>query len=99
MNKYCPIVSKTKLTCNSNVSVIVNGVQAFYISKYASKDTQEEDSGEYEPMTRYVEKHLLNTKFPDSNVSESMSRVIGACLAHNSKNVISATMAKFCNIH
>jgi hypothetical protein len=95
MNNYCPIVSETKLACNSNVSVIVNGVQAFYISKYASKDTQEEDTGEYEPMIRYVKERLLNTKFPDSNVSESMSRVIGACLAHNSKNVISATMAKF----
>ena len=95
MNNYCPIVSQTKLACNSNVSVLVNGVHAFYVTKYATKKTQEEDKSEYEPMIRYVEKRLLSSKFPDSNVSESMSRVIGACLAHNSKNVISATMAKF----
>jgi hypothetical protein len=95
INNYCPIVSEMKLACNSNISVIVNGVQAFYVTKYTSKCTQEEDSGEYEPMIRYVEKHLLSTKFPNNTTSESMSRVIGACLAHNSKNVISATMAKF----
>jgi hypothetical protein len=95
MNNYCPIVSQTKLACNSNVSVLVNGVQAFYVTKYATKKTQEDDKSEYEPMIRYVEKRLLSSKFPDSTVSESMSRVIGACLAHNSKNVISATMAKF----
>lgn len=95
MNNYCPIVSETKLACNSNISVIVNGVQAFYVTKYTSKCTQEDDSGEYEPMIRYVEKRLLSTKFPDNTTSESMSRIIGACLAHNSKNVISATLAKF----
>ncbi len=83
MNNYCPIVSQTKLACNSNVSVLVNGVHAFYVTKYASKKTQEDDKSEYEPVIRYVEKRLLSSKFPDSTLSESMSRVIGACLAHN----------------
>ena len=95
MNNYCPMVSETKLACNSNVSVIVNGVQAFYVTKYTSKNTQEQDSSEYENVIRYVEKRLLSSKFPDNTGSESMSRLIGACLAHNSKNVISATLAKY----
>ena len=94
MNTYCPVISESKIACNSNISLVTNGKFAFYITKYISKDTQKEDNGDYEAVMRYVVKRLTQEKF-DSPVSESMSRLIGTCLSYNSTNVISATMAKF----
>jgi hypothetical protein len=93
-NTYCPAISNSKAACNTNVSGIVNGVQAFYMCKYASKNTQKEDCSDYEFMNRYVTKRLSKTNF-ETPGSEALSRVVGACLAHNSRNVISATMAKY----
>lgn len=94
MNSYSPIISGSTIACNSNVQYIADGVQAFYITKYASKDTQKEDSNPYENVLKFVQKRLLTTKF-DSPRSECMSRILGASLAHGSHNIISATMAKY----
>ena len=94
MNNYCPLVSKTKIACNSNISIVTNGVQGFYCSKYTSKSTQEEDAKPYEKTIKYVQRRMLIQKFENTQ-SESMSRLTSASFAHNSKNVISSTLAKF----
>ena len=94
MNTYCPVISESKIACNSNISLITNGRFPFYVTKYVSKNTQKDDNGEYEPVMKYVLKRLTEQRF-ESDVSEGMSRLIGACHSHNSTNVISATMAKF----
>ena len=93
-NIYCPVISESKCCGNSNVSGVVSPSGAYYISKYVSKCTQEEDSSDYNLMARFTNSRLTLQKF-DNVDSEAISRVVGACLAHNSKNVISATMAKY----
>ena len=94
MNMYCPVISDSKISCNSNISLVTHGKFAFYVTKYVSKSTQNEDNGEYEPVIKFVVARLTNHKF-NSEISEGMSRLIGACLSYNSTNIISATMAKF----
>ena len=94
MNNYCPPISESKIHCNSNVAPIIGGVQAFYITKYSTKNNQKEEAQDYEPMAKFVQKRLAERKYQNDN-SEYLSRVIGASLAHNSRNVISATLAKF----
>ena len=92
-NTNCPVVSKS-LMCNSNVSVLISHTQAFYAVKYQSKKIQEDDTCDYSANIDFLHRRLLSKKF-DNNHSEALSRVLGASLVHNSKNVISATMAKF----
>ena len=94
MNMYCPVVSESLLACNSNVHFIINCCHCFYVTKYASKDTQEEDSSGYKPVAEHVQKRLILKKF-DEDTSECMSRLISASIVHSSKNVISATLAKY----
>ena len=94
MNNFCPPISESKIHCNSNVAPIIGGVQAFYITKYSTKNNQKEEAQDYEPMAQFVQKRLAERKYQNDS-SEHLSRVIGASLAHNSKNVISATLAKF----
>ena len=42
-NSYCPIISKSKIACNSNVSFISNEKVSLYVNKYVSKDTKKDD--------------------------------------------------------
>ena len=93
-NTYCPVISQSKCCGNSNVSGVVSPSGAYYISKYFSKCTQDEDCSDYNLMAKFTNSRLSLQKF-DNTDSEAISRVVGACLAHNSKNVISATMAKY----
>ena len=94
MNSYCPAVSNSNLACNSNVKVIANGIQAFYITKYSSKKTQKDDGSEYVPVANYIERRLIFRKFQNDN-SETLSRIIGASMANNKENIISATLANY----
>ena len=59
----------------------MNGVQAFYVTKYSSKDTQKEDTKDYAPAMTYLEERLSRKKFENPN-SEAVSRLIGASIAH-----------------
>ena len=86
MNTYSPVISDSYIACNTNVKFISNGVQAFYITKYSSKNTQKDDASEYEPIIKYVEGRLISLKF-DTDRSEALSRIIGASLAHNRRCV------------
>ena len=93
-NSHCPVISESKIACNSNVSFIVNDRIAFYVSKYVSKNTQKDDNIDYENMFRCMIRRLAEKKY-ESTSSESISRALCCALAHNSKNVISATLAKY----
>jgi hypothetical protein len=94
MNTYCPAVSNSKLACNSNVRWLCGGSEAFYTTKYTTKKTQAEDTESYEATLAYTKKRLLAQKF-EGQFSESLSRLLGAVIVHNSRNVISAPMAAY----
>ena len=68
-NSYCPIISKSKLACNSNVSLILNKKINFYVSKYISKDTQKDDKYNFKKLAvtnkvRTCSNVLQNAKRP-----------------------------------
>lgn len=46
-NVSCPAISHSKLTCNTNISLIMPGPIGQYAFKYTLKGTQEEDTEEY----------------------------------------------------
>ena len=92
-NQCCIAVSKSKLGSNSNSQLCLGGLKAMYITKYPTKDTQKEDEGEYENVLHYTKTRLADKRF-ENDCSEALSRAIGATLAHNSSNIISAWLAK-----
>ena len=92
-NTYCPVISQC-LMCNSNVSVVINGPHCFYVTKYAPKPTQEEDNNDYVYQADWIHRRLSCRRFEEDH-REALSRLLGASIVHNGKNVISATMAKF----
>jgi len=94
MNTYNPVVSESKLHCNSNVSVLLGGPIVPYVTKYSSKGTQEEDRYGMEAMNRYVTKRLTE-EVSNTSKGEALSRVIGAALASNSALIVAPPMAKF----
>lgn len=94
MNTFCPAVSKSKLACNSNVRFLFGGSDAFYATKYSTKDTQKEDTQSYDEVLNHTRKRMLK-QMHQSPFSESISRLIGATIVHNSRNVISAPMAAY----
>ena len=94
MNTFCPAVSQSKLACNSNVRFLFGGSDAFYATKYSTKDTQREDTESYDEVLNYTKKRMLK-HMHQSPFSESISRLIGATIVHNSRNIISAPMAAY----
>jgi hypothetical protein len=91
---YCRAISKSKLACNSNFRFLFGGSDAFYTTKYSTKDTQKEDTEGFDEVVALTRKRMIKQVF-ESPFSESMSRLIGATIVHNSKNVISAPMASY----
>ena len=95
-NQSCPIIGHSKLTCNTNLQMMVPGLVASYIVKYVMKDTQGDDKREYRAVLRKVEEILSRPdRRHDSNFSEAVSRLMCAALAHQSSNVLGATMASY----
>jgi hypothetical protein len=94
MNTFCPAVSKSKLACNSNIRFLFGGSDAFYATKYSTKDTQKEDTESYDEVLKHARRRMLK-QMHQSPFSESISRLIGATIVHNSRNVISAPMAAY----
>ena len=92
-NQSCIAVSMSKLGSNSNSQLCMSGLKAMYMTKYPTKDTQKEDEGEYDHVLHYTKTRLADKRF-ENDCSEALSRAIGATLAHNSSNIISAWLAK-----
>ena len=92
-NQACVAISLSKLGSNSNSQLCSGGLKAIYMTKYPTKDTQKEDESEYEKILHFCKRCLATRKF-EENCSEALSQAIGATLAHNSSNIVSAWLAK-----
>ena len=92
-NQASIAISQSKLGSNSNSQLCLNALKAMYITKYPTKNTQKEDQSEYENVVHYSSLRLADRRF-EHDCTEALSRAIGACIAHNASNVISAWLAK-----
>ena len=95
-NNCCPAISHSKLTCNTNIGVLMNGPSGVYCFKYNTKDTQEDDVEEYDALSAAMKKTLSRNESLDiSDTSTSVKRILSASFAHSNQNVISAPMASY----
>ena len=100
-NTCCPAVSLSKMTCNTNVSLLMPGPVGLYSFKYGLKPTQEDDTTRFENMRGTMEK--VFSKFVDgeqkSDCSVAVSRLLAASFAHQQTNVLGATMSSYLTRH
>ena len=61
-NVSCPAISQSKLTCNTNVAILMPGPISQYIFKYHLKGTQKDDTEEYTRIAEATRKSLSKTQ-------------------------------------
>ena len=95
-NDCCPAVSHSKLSCNTNISAVMTGPMGMYCFKYNTKDTQKDDTEEYERVAEAVRKSLTKHQNCDaSNTKIGVNRILSSSFAHAKTNVISAPLASY----
>jgi hypothetical protein len=57
-NVSCQTISHSKLTCNTNISMIMPGPIGQYAFKYTLKGTQEDDTEEYQHVAQATQRVL-----------------------------------------
>ena len=93
-NESCKAVSSSKLACNTNLSVVSPGPLAGYTFKYQLKDTQDDDTKEYERISEVTERTLEKRKH-DTDKPEALRRVLAASFAHQKKGIIGSALAAY----
>lgn len=94
-NVFCPAVSKSKLTCNSNVAFLFPGPAGEYCFNYSMKGTQNDDSEPYEKLKNSIGNILAGIKYADSNHMEAVRRLLATSFKHSSHNAIRPTLASY----
>ena len=95
-NQSCPYISHSKFQCNSNIQMLLPGILAAYVFKYTYKPTQDEDSAGYDRMINQVSRLVANMDHRQITIfSETICRLLGAAIAHQSSNVVGASMAAY----
>ena len=93
-NESCKAVTLSQLACNTNLSLIAPGPVAAYIFKYQLKDTQKDDTKDYERVSETTEKTLEQRKH-ECDRPEALRRVLAASFAHQKKGIIGSAMAAY----
>ena len=94
-NVSCPAISQSKLSCNSNIALLMPGPIGQYTFKYHIKKTQKDDTEEYERVKEATQKVLSRLKKDATEVSTSIQRVLAASFAHQKTNVVGGAMCAF----
>jgi PIF1-like helicase len=94
-NVCCPHISYSKLTCNTNISLLLPGPVAQYCVGYTMKNTQDDEIQEYELVRTASEKILSKVKVDDTSRRVAVRRLIGTSFAHQSNNIVGAAMASY----
>jgi hypothetical protein len=94
-NVYCPAISKSKLTCNTNVVFLFPGPSGEYCFNYSMKCTQFDDSEPYENIKNSIGKILAGIKYEDNNEYEAVRRLLATSFKHQSNNAIRPTLAAY----
>jgi hypothetical protein len=97
-NVWCPAITHSKISCNSNISLIPRGPNGEYTFHYAFKDTQKDDSSPYKDVAQALQR-VLNRGAAMANTTPNCSRAISTLLAASFANkpgdVLHGTMATF----
>ena len=109
-NVSCPAIGHSKMTCNTNVAAIMPGPIAPYTFKYHIKETQKDDTAEYERVGHSARKSMQKAQNLSNNGAEvidanqtlyqthrsaAMKRLLSASHAHNMTNILGSPMAAY----
>ena len=91
-NVSCNATSHSKFTCNSNVSLILDGPIGQCMHKCQQKANQDEESADYKEVEAQVKK-FNGERVHENDRSEASRLICRASFAHNKRNVISPCFA------
>ena len=94
-NTALPHISYSKLTCNTNISFLLPGPVAQYCVSYTMKNTQKDETQEYELVRSATEKVLSKVKDNDTSRSIAIRTLLRTSFAHQSNNIVGAPMAAY----
>ena len=86
-------VSESKLSCNTNLSLVTPGPLGQYQFKYQHKATQKDDTAAYREVETSIKG--LKGRTHEEDMAEATRLIRRAAFAHNSTNVIGGPMANF----
>lgn len=95
-NVCCPVISHSKFGCNTNISCIMDGPIAYYISKYAFKETDKDETQDYAEVEKIMKK-MAEGRVHQDDRAEALRIICRAVFAHNRVNIVSGAMAAFLN--
>ena len=96
-NICCTAISQSKLSCNSNIALIMDGPVGQYQHKYQQKANQDEESHDYKRIEDDVRK--LNGRVHEEDRPEALRIICRAAFAQNRNNVISPPFASYLTRH
>jgi hypothetical protein len=94
-NQSCKCISESKISGNSNCTMLMPGPVFCYTCKYPFKKNQAEEQQPYKKVVSTTKKMLLEGRKHEGNRSEAMRRILRATFQHNTENVVGAAMAAF----
>jgi len=94
-NVSCRAISHSKLACNTNVSIVMDGPTGQYSFKYNMKGTQKDDEKEYGRVEEATRKVLSSLRLHQSDSSEGVRRLLAASFAHQKTNILGSPMASY----
>ena len=97
-NVCCRAVSFSKFSCNSNLSVILDGPIGQYMHKYQEKQNQNEETADYKEVERSIRK-MKGERIHEDDRKEALRLTCRGAFAHNRGNVISACFASYLSRH
>jgi hypothetical protein len=89
----CKAISESKLTSNSNVSIITYGLVGQYQFKYIMKATQDNNTAAYSKVERSIK--ALASQMNNDDLSEATCLICCAAFGHNKDNVSGAPLALY----
>jgi hypothetical protein len=92
-NVSCNAISQTKLSCNTNVSLVTDGPIGAYQHKYQLKPNRDDEQAEYATIEADMKK--LKGRVHESDRSEALRLICRAAFAHNKSAVISPAFASY----
>ena len=94
-NVSCPAISLSKLTCNSNISMVFPGPAGLYCFKYTLKNTQQDDTREFGKIIDTIRRSLSRERRHESNRSEAIGRLLSGSFSFQKTNVVGCPMASY----
>lgn len=98
-NESCRAISESSIACNTNISSVVPGPLAGYITKYQIKVTSPDDTNQYQRVSDITKSVLDKGRKHASEYSEAMRRVLAGAFAHQKTGIIGSALAAYLTRH